>query len=304
MEILKSLFSILILVLLGILSRKANIFDIDHIKIISSFVYYFALPSLFFSSLAKTDIFSLDYEILLGSVLPIFLVLLILFVLKVLHLLSKDNFILLSLSICFSSNAFFGVAFFETLYGGKWLPLALVTASLLGVTGIILSLLLFEYADKKGKSLVFIKKIIKNPLIISIGLGVLCSAGGIKLEVLTNSLSLLGQTAGGLAIFSLGIFVYDNFSIHSVKKVLFYSIFRSVALPISTFVVIFMIMNANNEISKFLFLQSGIPAAISLAVFAERYEYKLSEITGMIILTSLFSFFVIVVIFFISELIF
>lgn len=304
MEILKSLFSILVLVLLGILSRKVNIFDRDHIKIISSFVYYFALPSLFFSSLAKTDIFSLDYEILLGSVLPIFLVLLILFVLKVLHLLSKDNFILLSLSICFGSNAFFGVAFFETLYGGKWLPLALVTASLLGVTGIILSLLLFEYANKKGKSLVFIKKIIKNPLIISIGLGVLCSAIGIKLEVLTNSLSLLGQTAGGLAIFSLGIFVYDNFSIHSVKKVLFYSIFRSVALPISTFIVIFMIMNANNEISKFLFLQGGIPAAISLAVFAERYEYKLSEITGMIILTSLFSFFVIVVIFFISELIF
>jgi len=304
MEILKSLFSILILALLGVLSRKVNIFDRDHIKVISSFVYYFALPSLFFSSLAKTDIFSIDYEIIIGSVLPVFLLLLILFLLKVLHLLSKDNFILLSLSICFGSNAFFGVALFETLYGGKWLPLALVTASLLGVTGIVLSLLLFEYANKKGKGLVFIKKIIKNPLIISIALGVFCSAIGIKLDVLINSLSLLGQTAGGLAIFALGIFVYDNFSIQSVKKVLFYSIFRSVALPISTFIVIFMTMNANSETSMFLFLQSGIPAAISLAVFAERYEYKLSEITGMIILTSLFSFFVIVVIFFISEFIF
>jgi hypothetical protein len=221
-----------------------------------------------------------------------------------LQLLSKENFILLSLSICFSSNAFFGVALFETLYEGKWLPVALVTASLLGVTGIVLSLLLFEYANKKGKSLVFIKKIIKNPLIISIALGVLCSAIGIKLEVLTNSLSLLGQTAGGLAIFALGIFVYDNFSINSVKKAFFYSIFRSVALPISTLMVIFIIISTNNEISKFLFLQSGVPAAISLAVFAQRYEYKLSEITGIIVLTSLFSFFMLLIIFFISKFIF
>ena len=283
------------------LSRKMRIFSSEQIKIISSFVYYFALPSLFFVSLSNTDLLSIDYKVFLGSVLPIFILLLALYALKSFNVVSKDNFILLSLSICFGSNAFFGVAFFETLYGGKWLSIAILMASILGLTGIVLSLIYFEYANKKDKGWTFFLKIIKNPLIISLFLGVLCSFFRIRLEVVTNALSLLGKTAGGLAIFSLGIFIYDNFSLQSVKKAFLYSIFRSLALPISTYLVILFCMDINNELRRFLLLQSGIPAAISLAVFAERYEYKLAEITGIVIITSILSFIGLFILFIISE---
>ena len=174
-------------------------------------------------------------------------------------------------------------------------------ASILGLTGIVLSLIYFEYANKKDKGWTFFLKIIKNPLIISLFLGVLCSFFRIRLEVVTNALSLLGKTAGGLAIFSLGIFIYDNFSLQSVKKAFLYSIFRSLALPISTYLVILFCMDINNELRRFLLLQSGIPAAISLAVFAERYEYKLAEITGIVIITSILSFIGLFILFIISE---
>lgn len=301
MEILNSLIVILIVALLGMLSRKMRIFSSEQIKIISSFVYYFALPSLFFVSLSNTDLLSIDYKVALGSVLPIFILLLALYALKSFNVVSKDNYILLSLSICFGSNAFFGVAFFETLYGGKWLSIAILMASILGLTGIVLSLIYFEYANKKNKGWTFLLKIIKNPLIISLFLGVLCSFFRIRLEVVTNALSLLGKTAGGLAIFSLGIFIYDNFSLQSVKKAFIYSIFRSLALPISTYLVILFCMDINNELRRFLLLQSGIPAAISLAVFAERYEYKLAEITGIVIITSILSFIGLFLLFIISE---
>lgn len=304
MEILNSLLVILIVALLGMLSRKMRIFSREQIKIISSFVYYFALPSLFFVSLSNTDLLSINYKVALGSVLPIFILLLALYALKSFNVVSKDNFILLSLSICFGSNAFFGVAFFETLYGGKWLSIAILMASILGLTGIVLSLIYFEYANKKDKGWTFLHKIIKNPLIISLFLGVSCSFFRIRLDVVTNALSLLGKTAGGLAIFSLGIFIYDNFSLQSVKKALMYSIFRSLALPISTYLAILFCMDINNEFRGFLLLQSGIPAAISLAVFAERYEYKLAEITGIVIITSILSFIGLFLLFIISEVVF
>jgi len=304
MEILNSLFMLLIVALLGMLSRKAKIFSEEHIKTLSSFIYYFALPSFFFVSISKTDILSLDHKVLLGSILPILIVILTLYALKVFQFMTKDNFILLSLSICFGSNAFFGIAFFETLYGGKWLSLAIITASIFGVTGIVLTLILFEYANKKEKGLEFFLKIIKNPLIVSIFLGLLSSVLKIRLEVITNALSMLGKTAGGLAIFALGIFIYDNFSIQSAKKALLYSIFRSIMLPLSTYLVIHIVTIENSEISRFLFLQSGIPAAISLVVFAERYEYKQAEVTGIVILTSLFSFIGLIILFFISEIAF
>jgi predicted permease len=300
-EILNSLTVILVVALLGMLSRKTRIFSGEHIKIISSFVYYFALPSLFFVSISNTDLLSIDYKIAAGSLIPIFIVLLVLYVLKSLNVLSKDNFILLSLSICFGSNAFFGVAFFETLYGGKWLSIAVFMASILGLTGIVLALIYFEYANKKDKGWVFFLKILKNPLVISLFLGVLCSLFRIRFEVVTNALSLLGKTAGGLAIFSLGIFIYDNFSLQSVKKAFMFSMFRSLVLPISTYLVILFCMDMNNELRRFLLLQSGIPSAISLAIFAERYEYKLAELTGVVIITSIFSFIGLLILFFISE---
>jgi predicted permease len=57
-------------------------------------------------------------------------------------------------------------------------------------------------------------------------------------------------------------------------------------------------------LQRFLLLQSGIPAAISLAVFAERYEYKLGEITGMVIMTSILSFIGLSILFIVSEMAF
>ncbi len=301
MEILESLLVILIVALLGMLSRKTKIFSAEHTKTISSFVYYFALPSLFFVSLSNTDLLAIDYQVAVGSLLPIAIVLIVLYVLKLFKIVSKDNFILLSLSISFGSYAFFGVAFFETLYGGKWLPLAIVMSSILGLTGIIYALIYFEYVSKKEKGLNFFLKIIKNPLVISLFLGVLFSLFGIRVEMISNALSLLGKTAGGLAIFSLGIFIYDNFSMQAVRKAFKYSIFRSLALPLATYVVILFCIDINFELQRFLFLQSGIPAAISLAVFAERYDYKLAEVTGIVIITSILSFIGLPILFFISE---
>ncbi len=301
MEILESLVVILIVALLGMLSRKTGIFSAKHIKTISSFVYYFALPSLFFVSLSNTDLSAIDYQVAVGSLLPIVILLIVLFVLKLLKILSKDNFILLSLSISFGSYAFFGVAFFETLYGGKWLPLSIVMSSILGLAGILFALLLFEYANKKERGLGFLLKIIKNPLVISLILGVACSLFGVRLEMLNNGLSLLGKTAGGLAIFSLGIFIYDNFSMEAIRKASLYSIFRFLSLPLATTLVVLFFIDVNLELQRYLILQSGIPAAISLAVFAERYEYKLAEVTGIVIITSILSFIGLPILFFLSE---
>jgi len=286
------------------LSRKTRIFSREHIKILSSFIYYFALPSLFFVSISNTDLLTVDYRVAVGSLLPIAVGFFTLYLLKISKVVNKDDFILLSLSICFGSYAFFGVAFFETLYGGKWLPLAIVMASILGFTGIVYALIFFEYANKKEKGLSFILKIIRNPLIISLFLGVISSLSGIRLEMLSNALSLLGKTAGGLAIFSLGIFIYDNFSLQAVRQAFKYSIFRSLALPLFTYLVVIVCIDVDIELQRFMFLQSGIPAAISLAVFAERYDYKLAEVTGIVIMTSILSFLGLFALFFISELAF
>jgi len=290
MEVLTSLFTILIIVSLGILSRKFGIFQADHAKTLSSFVYYFGLPALFFVKISNLDLLSLDPQLVLGTLLPTTTLLVFLLVLKWTRLIKKDTYILLSLSISFGSYAFFGIAFFETFQGGKWLETSIVAASVLGILGIITSLSLLEYANQKKKSGGILGKIFKNPLILSILMGVIFSLAKIKLSFLDFSFTLVGQTASAIAIFVLGMFIYDRFSLKSVREALPYSLFRMLALPIITWITIQVFFPGGGEIDQFLLLENSMPAAIALVVFAKRYDYKVTETAGVVSLTSMLSF--------------
>ncbi len=304
MEVLTSLFTILIVVLLGLFSRKTGIFKAEQAKTLSSFVYYFGLPALFFTKLSSLDISSLDIQLVLGTLLPTVILLAALLLLKTLKLINKDTYILLSLSISFGSYAFFGIAFFETFQGGKWLANSILAASLLGVLGIITTLLLLEYASNQKQGRSFLAKIFSNPLVLSIILGIVSSLAGFQLAFLNNAFILVGQTSSAVAIFVLGMFIYDRFSLEAIKGALLYSVFRTVGLPLTAYLTILVLLPGSGELNQFLLLENGMPAAIALVVFAERYEYKVTETAGIVSLTSIFSFISLTAIFYISQLIF
>lgn len=300
MEVLTSLFTILVIVLLGVFSRKSGIFKAEHAKTISSYVYYFGLPALFFTKISNLDLASVDPLFALGSLLPTILLLVLLLLAYLLKLLKKDVFILLSLSISLGSYAFFGIAFFETFLDGQWLDYAILAASLLGVLGILATLSLLEFAQNKGQRGGFLRKIFTNPLILSILLGTICSLIGIKLDFLDNALNLVGQTASAMAIFVLGMFIYDRFSWNTLVAALPYSLFRMIALPAITWVILQFILPGSGEMAQFLLLENGMPAAIALVVFAERYDYKVTETAGIVSLTSILSFIGLTAIFYLS----
>lgn len=301
MEVLTSLFTILIIVLLGILSRKFRIFKADHAKTLSSFVYYFGLPTLFFVKISNLDLFSLDLHLVLGTLMPTVLLLVLLLGLKAIKLINKDTYVLLSLSISFGSYAFFGVAFFETFQDGKWLEISILAASLLGVMGIITTLLLLEYANRQEQGRSIIQKIFTNPLILSILIGAVSSLIGFRLQFLNNAFSQIGQTASGIAIFVLGMFIFDRFSLKIVKEALFYSVFRMMGLPLAAFLTIVFFIPGSGELIQFLLLENSMPAAIALVVFAERYNYKINQTAGIVSLTSIFSFIGLTVIYYLSQ---
>lgn len=291
MHVLFSLFTIAILIALGFLARKLSILSEEHTKGISSFVYYFALPALFFTKIASMNLwdFHEDFIIIIGSLLPIAVIITFLLLFYVLNLIKKDVFVLLCLSIVFGSNVFFGITFFEASYGNDGLEFAVLTSSFLGPIGIILSIFLFEFATNKAHSGAFFIRIFTNPLIVAILLGLVFSMLNIHIQFLFSSLEMLGRTAGPLSIFVLGLFIYNNFSLLALKRSFIYSIFRLTILPIVTYLIL-LLLDVQYDLKSFLFLQSGIPVAISLAIHSERFNYKNAEISGMVIGTSLGSF--------------
>ena len=291
MQVLFSLLTIAILTSLGFLARKVNVLSEEHTKGISSFVYYFALPALFFAKIANMDLwdFNKNFQIIIGSLLPTIIITSLLFIIYIFKLITKDTFVLLCLSIVCGSHVFFGIAFFESSFGDSGLEFAILTSSYLGPIGIILSIFLFEFAVNKSQSGKFILRVFTNPLIIAICLGLAFSIINIHIQYLFNSLEMLGRTAGPLSIFILGMFIYNNFSLLALKKSFIYSGFRLTVLPIVTYLVL-LLLDIQYDFENYLFMQSGIPVAISLAIHSERFSYKNAEISGMVIATSLGSF--------------
>jgi len=288
--VFRSITILYILIGLGFFGRRSSLLPHEAGRHFNAFIYYFALPALFFVKISQIDISSIKSELIVGSIAPIVLLVLLLFVFKLLKLFSKDHYVLLNLSIAFGSSAFFGVPFFEEAMGDKGLGLAIITSSFLAPLGILLSLTFFEFATRKERGWGFVGKVFQSPLIISVALGFLCSALDIRVPFVMDACNFLGKTALGLAVFSLGMFIHDTFSWEIVRKGFKYTLFRITSLPVATGVVLFLVSPLRSDLRMFLLLQSGIPSAISLAIFSQRYQYKIPEVSGIVIMTSLLSF--------------
>ena len=294
MPILTSIAVLIPIVILGYLSRKLKIISKTNSISLNSFVYYIALPTLFIAEISKLDFNKININTLLGAVLPIILLLIILLILKIFKIIKKDTYILLSLSISFTSTAFFGIPFFQVYAGHPGLQFAILISSILGPIGIILSIIFFEYATKKGKATNYIRKIILNPLVLSIFIGIFFSLIKFNDNFIIESFNLIGMTAGPVAIFMLGIFIHDNFSLAVFKKSFLFSLLRLIFYPLSAFLIIYL-LGIKGDIKEYLILLTGIPAAISLAVFAQRYKYKVNYISNIVVITTVASFFLLTI---------
>jgi len=308
MQIFNTLFLLIFIISLGFIGRLVKIFNSEAKKVLSSYIYYFALPILFFTKISQINILTIDPKIFFVILCPIIIILLVLAVLKLFNLISKNLFVISGVTISFGSYAFFGVAFFESMFGESGLNFIIINASLLGIIGIIFSIIFFEYAVNKELKILNMLKVFFNPLILSIFLGIIFSFLKIRSDFIFNPLEMISRTAGVVAIFTLGLFIYDNFSLKKIKISLLYSLFRVIVLPVVTyfFILLFIKLNINffyDEII-YLFIQSGIPAAISIAVFAQKYDYMAEEFSQIVILTSILSFVSLSGLYFLSKILF
>lgn len=294
MEIVSVAFSLVTLafiMVLGIVSRVFKVFSSSDAKVLSNFVYSFALPSLFLMKISSLDLTQVDWMVFFYIFLPLLALGLFLLMLHLFKIINKETFVLFSLSIVFGSYAFFGVPFFLSLYDDSFSQMVVLIAGLLSMYGISGGLFLFEYATHRGNIFSSIQRVFLSPLMLSLLGGVVLSLLNVGLGIFENGLKLLGSAASPAAIFMLGIFIYDNFSLKMIRKIFGAVLFRTLAVPLAVFLFLFFFDHGHGfEMKQMIFLHSGIPAAISIAVMAQKYNYRPSEITAFVVLSSIASF--------------
>jgi len=290
--VIRTIFPILLLMGMGFFSRKMGFLKSGDERVLSAYVYYFALPALFFINMVETNFIEETLRFMFAGIIPVFVVLTIYTSLYLIFRFQRNTLYLLILSTVFGSLAFFGIPFitfaFPTRQGEHLATLSAATIAIIGVTISITVLELYKLEKptiRQGLKHV-LKRFSRNPLIISILSGILLSLVGLEVpSPISVSLHMLGGTTSTVAIFMLGVFLYGR-KYTNLVRAFELSLLRIVLLPLVALLTT-ILFNLPTVERSVLVLMHGMPVAISMIILSERYDFYKETIASLILVSSL-----------------
>ena len=283
---------IFLLLGLGFLSRRINLLRSGDERVLSAYVYYFALPALFFINMSEIHFTSETLRYMLVGDIPILIVVIIYVLTYLTFRFKKNTLYLLILSTIFGSLAFFGIPFIMFAFSGpQGEHLATLSAAFTSILSVPISITVLElYKLERFTMWTGLKtvasKLSRNPLILSIFLGMVFSL--LRIEIphpLSTSLHMLGGTTSAVAIFMLGVFLYGR-KYTNIAEAFTLSSLRIILLPVIA-VLTTMFFNLTTLEKSIIVLMQGMPIATSMIVLSERYDFYKDTIPSLILISSL-----------------
>ncbi|MBL1267157.1 MAG: AEC family transporter [Halomonas sp.] len=216
LEILAITTPIFLIIGMGFVAMRLRIVSREQMQGVGSFVMYFALPALVIRALTQNpleEVFNVDYLLAygLGSVIIFSLALwLAVFIQKK----SLQNGAMFALGMSASNSAFTGYPVAAMVLGPPavtFMTLSMIIENLLIIPG---ALILAEMGRQSGGGLSSTLKhtasrLIKNPVLMAIFIGVLIAMSGISLPgPATKAIDMVANAAGPAALFVIGGAIY------------------------------------------------------------------------------------------------
>jgi hypothetical protein len=288
----KTVIPIFILMGTGFLSRKTGILRSGDERVLSAYVYYFALPALSLLNLAETEFTAETFRFMLAGILPVFGILLLHLFLYYAFRLPKHTVYLWIFSSVFGSVAFFGVPFisfaFPTKEGERLALVAVASIAPISVATCIMILELYKLQTAtllEGLRPVLIN-FCKNPLILSILIGFFLGVSRMAIpSPLLSSLRMIGSTTSATAMFMLGVFLCGR-KYTSLLQASKLSLVRIILFPCLAFLAT-RLMGLPDLESAILILMHATPVAVSVIVLSERYDFFKETIASLTLVSSL-----------------
>ncbi len=295
--ILRTSVPILLLIALGYLSRKYGILKQGDERVLSSYIYYFALPSLFFINIYEVEFSREIIKYVVAGVTPTFFALAVFIAIYMLRIVKdKKTLYLLVVTTIFGSLAFFGIPFVVFAFGtGEPERLAALFASTISFVSVITATSVLELYKLDGENSsrvkTLVKRFSKNPLILSTLIGISINLIGFNIPIfLSTTLHRLGGTTSTVAIFMLGLFFYGR-SYGNLKAAFGLSLLRIVFLPFVAIIFLKYVFVIPSFESTIIVLMHGMPIAVSSIVLSERYDFFKETIASLNLISALLSVF-------------
>ena len=295
--ILNVAFPIFGVILAGYLAGRWRILGGEATAALNAFVSYFALPVLFFGTLARTPVQAVLDPALLGgfglAVVATFVVGMI-----TTRLVSRGGLAAMSLQGIASSwgnDGYMGVPLCLAAFGEAGLPPAMLTVIVTAVISMVFGVMLIELevAAGHGPIRTFFRaafNVVRNPLPLSIGFGILASWIGLPVPVPVEKwIDLLGAAAAPCALFAIGLFLSDKSIKSGLAEAGLATLIKLLLQPLLAALILPAFIDIRSVPGQVALLMAALPTAANAFVLAKQFDVSVEQNTAAVLLSTAFS---------------
>lgn len=291
--ILRTVFPILLLIGAGFSSMHFGLLKRGDERVLGRYIFYFALPALFIVNISEIEFALETLRFVAAAMIPHIIALSIIFVIYLIFRFSRNLLYLIIVCTVFGSHSFFGLPFVIFAYDSEPQAekLAVLSSSFIAISAVLITITTLE-RYKVGEASLWnsikgvLKRLSRNPLIISITFGILLGGFGLRIPApVYRPLHMLGQSAAVVAIFMLGMSLYGrNYSNFFLAFKL--SLIRMAFLPFTAFLMtrLFALNELETTIAT---IMHATPMALATMVFSEEYDFYQGVIPALMLISSI-----------------
>lgn len=279
--VIKQILSLFLIIFVGFYARKKNIIDETLTKGFCNLLIEITTPALIVSSFSFSVNASMEGNIIKAFVygLAIFLIT-PLFTKLLLIKVDKRKRNILQFAMVFSNCGFMGFPIVESVFGQEGVMYASIFNLFFNFFVWTYGVMLFtDVKDTRD-----IKKVLKNPGIIAVFIGLFLMLFSIKIpEVLLSTMKMVGGLTTPISMLIIGsLLAVTNFKLALKDVSLYYGSFLRLLVIPGVLYFIATIFHETSIVMKCFILMQAMPAAAMTTIFAESFD-KEKEYAVMIV---------------------
>jgi len=284
-------------ILTGYLAGRWRILGGEATAALNAFVSYFALPVLFFGTLARTPVHTvLDPTLMMAFglvVLATFAVGMLSTRLAVRGGLARMS--LQGIAASWGNVGYMGVPLCLAAFGEQGLPPAMLAVIVTSIISMVFGVMLIELevAAGQGPILTFFSaawNVARNPLPVSIAAGIAWSALVLPLPTPVEKwLDLLGAAASPCALFAIGLFLSDKSLRSGLAEAGLATVIKLLLQPLLAAALLPFFMDLKSIPGQVALLMASLPTAANAFVLAKQFDIQVEQNTASVLLSTAFS---------------
>ena len=282
----------------GFFATRKNILNSEGRSGLNLFVYYFALPVLIFSLMAKADLrgeFQWEFVAAYGSVGILIFALSMVIARYVLRL-EQPLQVVFATACIYGNTGYLGLPFVTIAFGDEAsVPIIVCTTFDLAVMLPLASVLLERSKASSNVPLERVLRhsivaILQNPILIAVTLGALVSISGLPLpEVGDRFFVLLGAAAAPCALFALGSSLDEDRTGLLSREMMVISIIKLVVHPVLIWFAMFELFTVDHIWGQSAVIAAAMPVAVTVYVLAQQYNTYVGRTSSSILISTIMS---------------